>query len=76
MGPTVREAGMGFVVEPESADRLREAIEKFLLLTPEDRLQMEAKSRAVATALSWNSICVQLEDIYSEILKRKRGGAL
>ena len=76
MGPTVREAGMGFVVEPESADRLREAIEKFLLLTPEDRLQMEAKSRSVATALSWNSICAQLEDMYSEILNRKRGAAV
>ncbi len=76
MGPTVREAGMGFVVEPESADRLREAIQKFLLLTPEDRLQMEAKSRSVATALSWNSICAQMEDMYSEILNRKRGAAV
>ena len=76
MGPTVREAGMGFVVEPESAEQLREAVQKFLLLGPEDRLQMEARSRLVATALSWNSICSQLEDIYSEILNRKRGGAL
>ena len=76
VGKTVRESGIGLVVEPESADRLKEAINEFLLLKPEDRVQMEAKSRLLATAQSWNSVCSQLEDMYSEILNRKRGAAI
>ena len=76
VGKTVREAGIGLVVEPESANRLKEAISKFLLLKPQDRLQMEAKSRLLATAQSWNSVCSQLDDMYNEILHRKRGGGM
>jgi glycosyltransferase involved in cell wall biosynthesis len=76
VGKTVREAGIGLVVEPESANRLKEAISKFLLLKPEDRVQMEANSRSLATAQSWNSVCSQLEDIYSQILNGKRGRAI
>jgi glycosyltransferase involved in cell wall biosynthesis len=75
VGKTVREVGIGLVVEPDSADRLREAINKFLLLKPEDRMQMEAKSRFLARLHSWNSVCCQLEDMYSQILNRKRGRA-
>jgi glycosyltransferase involved in cell wall biosynthesis len=73
---TVRESGIGLVVEPESANRLKEAINKFLLLKPEDRVQMEAKSRLLAIGQSWNSVCSQLDDMYYEILNRKRGGAM
>jgi len=76
VGKTVREAGIGLVVEPESANRLKEAINTFLLLKPEDRVQMEANSRSLASAKSWNSVCSQLEDIYSQILNRKRGRAI
>jgi glycosyltransferase involved in cell wall biosynthesis len=76
LGKTVRESGIGLVVEPESADSLREAIDKFLLLKPQDRVQMEAKSRLLATAQSWNSVCSQLDDMYNEILHRKRGGGM
>jgi glycosyltransferase involved in cell wall biosynthesis len=76
VGKTVRESGIGLVVEPESADRLKEAINEFLLLKPEDRVQMEANSRSLATAQSWNSVCSQLEDIYSQILNGKRGRAI
>jgi glycosyltransferase involved in cell wall biosynthesis len=74
LGKTVRESGIGLVVEPESADSLREAINKFLLLKPQDRMQMETNSRSLATAQSWNSVGSQLDDIYNEILNRKRGG--
>jgi glycosyltransferase involved in cell wall biosynthesis len=72
VGKTVREAGMGLVVEPESAAKLRGALEKFLSLRPGERLQMEANSRSVAGARSWDAVCGRLESLYSEILNRKR----
>jgi glycosyltransferase involved in cell wall biosynthesis len=72
VGKTVREAGIGFVVEPESAERLREAINKFLLLKAEERMQMEVNSRSLAAEQSWNSVCSQLEGVYSQILNQKR----
>ena len=40
VGKTVREAGIGLVVEPESANKLKEAIHTFLLLKPEHRAQI------------------------------------
>jgi glycosyltransferase involved in cell wall biosynthesis len=76
LGRTVREAGNGLVVEPESADRLRAAMNEFLSLKPEDRMQMEAKSRFLATRQSWISVCSQVEDICSRILNRKKGRAI
>jgi glycosyltransferase involved in cell wall biosynthesis len=71
VGKTVREAGMGLTVEPESAACLRGALQHFLSLRPEDRLRMEERSRSVGNARSWDAVCSRLESLYSEILNRK-----
>ena len=74
VGTTIKETGMGLVVEPESADQLRAAMQQFLSLDQEARSQMEAAARAVAAARSWDSICARLDNLYDEILSRKRPG--
>ena len=71
IGETVKEHRIGIAVEPESVDRLRQAILEFLALERQEREQMEARARALARLQSWDAVCSQLESHYYRILQSR-----
>ena len=72
LGETVRQRQLGFAVEPGSALGLREAMLRFLSLTPEERAQMEQRVESYARQMSWDSVCEKWVDFYQELLERRK----
>ncbi len=64
VGDTIRQYGFGLVVEPESPEKLRQAIEKFLGLSDGERLEMESKAKLAALSNSWDEVCRRIEEVY------------
>lgn len=71
LGETVKEHGLGFVVEPNDASAIREAILRFLSLTTEERAQIEQRVETFADLMSWDSVCAQWAEFYQWMLKRR-----
>lgn len=64
VGNIIRQFGFGFTVEPESPEKLRDAIRKFLDLTASERLEMESKAKLAAQSYSWDEMCRRIEEVY------------
>jgi glycosyltransferase involved in cell wall biosynthesis len=64
VGNLIRQFGFGFTVEPESPEKLRDAIRKFLDLTASQRLEMESKAKLAAQSYSWDEMCHRIEEVY------------
>ncbi len=65
MGPLVQKHNMGFVVEPENASSLADAIKKFLLLSSEERAALG--ENAFKAANTWAKMGREYEAFYKKI---------
>lgn len=74
VGETIRQFGFGFVVEPESPEKLRQAIAKFLDLSESDRLKMESKAKFASQSYSWDEVCRRIEEVYYRCIEVRRSG--
>lgn len=72
VGETVKEHKLGFVVEPDNATKLREAILRFLALTPEEHSQMEQRIKSYANLQNWDAVCSHWVDFYHTLLERQK----
>ena len=68
IGPTVKENGIGFAVEPENPEALRRAMRELMALPPEERTRMEQRALALAQKESWDAVCAQLEAFCSGLV--------
>ncbi len=71
LGQTVREAGIGFTIEPGNVQSLRNAILEFLTLTPDTRAILGQRCRDLAMRFSWDVVCEELENCYRVLMNRK-----
>ena len=57
-------APIGIPVVPDSVESLQEAIEKFLALTPSQRMDLSENSRRMADSCSWEVVSKRFLEIY------------
>lgn len=75
LGQTIRKHELGFAIEPDSAAAIREAVLRFLALTPEERAHMEERVRAYAAGMSWDAACKEWVEFYRELLARRNASS-
>jgi glycosyltransferase involved in cell wall biosynthesis len=61
-------APIGISVQPDSVESLKEAIEKFLALTPEQRKALSQNSRSLAETCSWTVVARRFSEIYESFV--------
>lgn len=71
VGPTVREHGLGIVVEPESPSALARGIREFL--TRKDKLTVEIRPRALqyAKANDWRIMARKVREAYLSVIGKR-----
>lgn len=67
LGEAVKEHRLGFAVEPESSSALREAILRFLSLSPDEREQLEQQVKSYATRMRWENSCKEWLAFYQAL---------
>jgi glycosyltransferase involved in cell wall biosynthesis len=71
LGEAVEQHKLGFVVEPDSAAGLRDAIRHFLCLGSEERRDLEQRVISYAKLMSWDNTCKQWLEFYQALLDRR-----
>lgn len=72
LGEAVKKHKIGFAVEPDSASALREAMLRFLSLTPEERRRIEQRVSSYATLMNWDNTCKEWLEFYRTLLEERK----